>query len=648
MRQKINQLFLVAALLCGAMSMSSCEELIDDILGEQVDNPTQPAPAPTPQPTPTPTPAAVVTATDLLQDAQKEGATVVYWYVHDNQLYRAIFKKVGDDYVLQNGATAGTRAIIPFGAPEPETIVTLVFEGGADVQTEDGNTTHVSAGHIATVTDKTGRGILQAQIDVATGSVVQAIAEKNTYMTGVAVAGSAGLSEDVMASAEAVFTGTANADDVNSLEKEGTHVLLVCTDDDGTLKVRSTGELSIAIVEEDGKTKVDVVNKATGTVVDYISGGSVIFTNPDFSVCKPTDCQVNPKTLELTVGDTRQLSATVIPTQCNQSVTWRSSNEKMATVDDKGVVTAVAVGVVLIHVVPISNIYTRSDRCIVTINAKTIAVTGVTLNKTSLDMKVGDSETLTATVAPEDATNKAVTWKSSNESVATVDDNGKVTTVGVGEATITATTTDGEKTAECKVTVKAATVAVTGVSLDQTSLDLTVGDSKTLKATVAPLDATNQNVTWESNNTAAATVDQNGAVKAVGVGEATITVTTEDGSKTATCTVKVSKKAGSISYPTAPVEKLTTDAAFTITLTKVGDGEVTYSSSDTDGKIVVVNSSSGEVTIKGAGEVKITATVRDSNTYHYATTTASYTLTVVKPNPAGGLEDYNKNNLNNW
>jgi uncharacterized protein YjdB len=432
------------------------------------------------------------------------------------------------------------------------------------------------------------------------------------------------------------------------LEKEGTHVLLVCTDDDGTLKVRSTGELSIAIVEEDGETKVDVVNKATGTVVDYISGGSVIFTNPDFSVCKPTDCQVNPKTLELTVGDTRQLSATVIPTQCNQSVTWRSSNEKMATVDDKGVVTAVGVGVVLIHVVPISNIYTRSDRCIVTINAKTIAVTGVTLNKTSLDMKVGDSETLTATVAPTEATNKAVTWKSSNESVATVDDNGKVTAVGDGEATITATTTDGEKTAECKVTVKAATVAVTGVSLDQTSLELTVGDTETLTATVAPLDATNQNVTWESNNTAAATVDQNGAVKAVGVGEATITVTTMDGSKTDACTVKVSKKAGSISYPTAPVEKLTTDAAFTITLTKEGDGEVTYSSSDTDGKIVVVNSSSGEVTIKGAGEVKITATVRDSNTYHYATTTASYTLTVVKPNPAGGLEDYNKNDLNNW
>ena len=556
--KKMTRLLMLMLVLTVGAGLTSCDEFEDMIDNPVVPEPTptptpQPEPTPTPEPeptpTPTPTPQTVVKATDLLQDAQKEGATVVYWYVHDNQLYRAIFKKVGDDYVLQNGATAGTRAILQGGAPEPETIVTLVFEGGADVQTEDGNTTHVSAGHIATVTDKTGRGILQAQIDVATGSVVQAIAEKNTYMTGVAVAGSAGLSEDVMASAEAVFTGTANADDVNSLEKEGTHVLLVCTDDDGTLKVRSTGELSITIVEEDGETKVDVVNKATGTVVDCISGGSVIFTNHDFSVCKPTDCQVNPKTLELTVGDTRQLSATVIPTQCNQSVTWRSSNEKMATVDDKGVVTAVGVGVVLIHVVPISNIYTRSDRCIVTINAKTIAVTGVTLNKTSLDMKVGDSETLTATVAPTDATNKAVTWKSSNESVATVDDNGKVTAVADGEATITATTTDGEKTAECKVTVKAATVAVTGVTLNQPTLDMKVGDSETLTATVAPTDATNKAVTWKSSKESVATVDAEGKVTAVAAGEATITVTTTDGSFTATCTVTVEDPNSTLGKP---------------------------------------------------------------------------------------------------
>ena len=89
-----------------------------------------------------------------------------------------------------------------------------------------------------------------------------------------------------------------------------------------------------------------------------------------------------------------------------------------------------------------------------TVNAKTVAVAGVELNKASLDMKVGDSETLTATVAPTDATNKAVTWKSNKESVATVDANGKVKAIAAGTATITVTTTDGSFSADCKVTVK--------------------------------------------------------------------------------------------------------------------------------------------------------------------------------------------------
>ena len=88
-----------------------------------------------------------------------------------------------------------------------------------------------------------------------------------------------------------------------------------------------------------------------------------------------------------------------------------------------------------------------------TVKVPTVGVTGVTLNKTTLPLTVGDTETLTATVAPTDASNKAVTWKSSKESVATVDADGKVTAVGAGTATITVTTTAGEKTATCKVTV---------------------------------------------------------------------------------------------------------------------------------------------------------------------------------------------------
>ena len=168
-----------------------------------------------------------------------------------------------------------------------------------------------------------------------------------------------------------------------------------------------------------------------------------------------------------------------------------------------------------------------------------IAVTGVTLNKTGITLEVDGSETLTATVAPEDATNQKVTWQSDKPEIATVDASGKVTGVAAGEATITVTTEDGGKTATCKVTVKAATVAVTGVTLNKTETTILVGGSETLTATVAPEDATNQKVTWQSDKPEIATVDASGKVTGVAAGEATITVTTEDGGKTATCKVAV-------------------------------------------------------------------------------------------------------------
>ena len=171
-----------------------------------------------------------------------------------------------------------------------------------------------------------------------------------------------------------------------------------------------------------------------------------------------------------------------------------------------------------------------------------VAVTGVSLNKTTTSIQVGASEQLTATVEPNNATNKAVNWSSNPTSVATVDNSGNVTAVAVGTATITVTTQDGNKTATCTVTVTPASsdpVAVTGVSLNKTSTTLTVGGSETLTATVQPSNATNKAVNWSSNPTSVATVDSNGKVTAVGEGTATITVTTQDGNKTATCTVTV-------------------------------------------------------------------------------------------------------------
>ena len=167
------------------------------------------------------------------------------------------------------------------------------------------------------------------------------------------------------------------------------------------------------------------------------------------------------------------------------------------------------------------------------------AVTGVSLDKKELPLVVGQTQTLTATVAPDNATDKTVKWASSDAKVATVDSVGKVTAVAAGEAIITVTTTDGSFTATCTVTVSATTVAVTGVTLNKSTLELTAGDSEALTATVAPTGATNKAVTWSSNKESVATVDAEGKVTAVAAGEAIITVTTTDGSFTATCTVTV-------------------------------------------------------------------------------------------------------------
>ncbi len=172
-------------------------------------------------------------------------------------------------------------------------------------------------------------------------------------------------------------------------------------------------------------------------------------------------------------------------------------------------------------------------------DATKVAVTGVTLNKATLALAVGGSETLTATVAPATATVKTVTWASDNTAVATVDTTGKVTGVSAGTATITVTTTDGSKTAVCAVTVTAAIVPVTGVTLNKSTTSIVAGANETLVATVAPANATDRTVTWTSDNTAVATVDTTGKVTGVSAGTATITVTTTDGSKTATCVVTV-------------------------------------------------------------------------------------------------------------
>lgn len=169
--------------------------------------------------------------------------------------------------------------------------------------------------------------------------------------------------------------------------------------------------------------------------------------------------------------------------------------------------------------------------------APIVEVTEITLSETEKVLTEGETFTLTATVNPADATNPAIEWSSSDVAVATVDENGVVTAVAEGEATITATSVaDPAKFASCKVVVKKPFVAVDGITLSETTAKLEIGSTITLTATVSPDNATEPAVTWSSDNTAVATVED-GVVTAVSVGEAVITA--KAGEMTAECKVTV-------------------------------------------------------------------------------------------------------------
>lgn len=174
-------------------------------------------------------------------------------------------------------------------------------------------------------------------------------------------------------------------------------------------------------------------------------------------------------------------------------------------------------------------------------------VEDVKLDATTKELTEDETTQLTATVSPENATDKTITWTSDKPNVATVDSNGKVTAVGAGTATITAKC--GDKTAICEITVKTKApeaVKVTGISFDKNNLELTVDNTEKLTATVKPDNATDKTVNWSSEDANVATVDGDGNVKALKAGQTTITSTAADGSGVkAKCTVTVKAKADS-------------------------------------------------------------------------------------------------------
>ena len=270
--------------------------------------------------------------------------------------------------------------------------------------------------------------------------------------------------------------------------------------------------------------------------------GSESFSNsqcirPVLSVNIPVEgIELNQSNATLPVGQTLQLTASILPADASsKGVTWSSSNPSVADVSISGLVTAYTAGSADITATTKDGGYTAKCKVSVVVPA-----TGVSLNTTKLTFTAAEqTASLTASVTPSNASNQNVSWTSSNTSVASVSASGVVTAKSGGTATITVTTEDGGFTATCDVTV---TIAVSSVSLNKSNLSLKPGETYQLTASVSPSDANNKAVSWKSSNAAVAKVSDSGLVTAVTDGTASITVTTDDGGHTASCSVIVSSK----------------------------------------------------------------------------------------------------------
>ncbi len=299
---------------------------------------------------------------------------------------------------------------------------------------------------------------------------------------------------------------------------------IATVDSDGNIKALKEGEVTITVSTEDGK-----YSKSITVTVRPAS---------DVSVIKVTISGAK----EVEVGKTIKLTATVTPKNAtNKKVTWKSSNRNVATVDSNGNVTGKKAGTVTITVttedggktasytVTVKEAEQQADQPVV----KEVKVTKIEVTTDKKSIVVGETAKVTAKVTPDEASNKAYTWSSSDNNIATVDANGVATAKKAGTVTITATASDGSKvTGSVTITVTNKIVKVTGINVTAPNgTSMKTGTKQTLKANITPTDVTDKSVTWSSSNPTAVKVNlTTGEIEAVGEGEAVITATANDGS----------------------------------------------------------------------------------------------------------------------
>lgn len=386
---------------------------------------------------------------------------------------------------------------------------------------------------------------------------------------------------------------------------------------DGNITGKSVGNARITAKAQDGS------NKSAYIEVEVI---------PSF--IPVTDVFLSKSIMTIVVENSFTLYAGVEPDNAsNKELTWESSNSAVATVSSIGVVTGLSAGTATITATAKDG-SGCNDSCVVTVVAQAVPVTSVELSDSSISLTKGSTKSLSATVYPDNASNKELRWESNNSSVATVSSTGLVTAVKSGKATITATALDGSGQFDsCEVTVS---TPVTDINLNKPNFTLNVNDTETLIATIVPSDADNKKITWSSNNNLVATVDNNGKVTAVGVGNAVISVETDDGHFVATCAVTV--KSNTVTPESVTLSKTTltltpgNSSTLTATVGPTGASQnVTWSSNNS-----LITVSNGVVTASSSITSKTTATITCTAT-GYSSVSATCAVTV---NVSGGSDEW--------
>lgn len=311
-----------------------------------------------------------------------------------------------------------------------------------------------------------------------------------------------------------------------------------------------------------------------------------------------------------------QLNASVMPENAeNKNIVWTSDNTKVATVDDKGFVTGKATGIANITASTADGQFTANCKAFVTSSGTIVKAEDIKLDKNSLILswspssRKGQYVTLKSTITPSKATYKDVLWTTSNEKVAIVDNKGKVTSTGAGEAVITAATADGSLIAECHVRVT--DKAVSKLSINPSKLDMVTTQKYQLEAEITPIDAEFADLIWTSSKPEVVTVDANGIVTALKKGTATITAETVYGAKKATCSITVAPaielSKSSVSMKVGKYQSLTARLSKTL-----ADSKIIWQSSN--GESALVTEGGRVIAVKdGSSVITASVVVREGN-----------------------------------